>query len=53
MVMASLCPTAMLFIRCREGLSHHPDEQVERADVRIAAQVLLAFLDAYEGPPPP
>src|SRR5262249_39376647 len=27
-VMASRFPTAMLFIRCRDGISHHPDESV-------------------------
>ena len=27
-VMASLCPTLLLFVRCREGLSHHPDDHV-------------------------
>jgi allantoate deiminase len=51
MVMASLCPTAMLFIRCRGGLSHNPDEHVEREDAAVAARVLLALLDAYDGAP--
>lgn len=53
MVMAKLCPTAMLFIRCRDGLSHHPDEHVTPEDAAVAARVLLAFLDAYEGPVAP
>jgi allantoate deiminase len=29
MIMAALCPTAMLFIRCRDGVSHNPAEHVE------------------------
>lgn len=37
-VMASLCPTALLFVRCREGLSHHPDEYVAPEDVRSALE---------------
>lgn len=45
MVMASLCPTAMLFIRCRGGISHNPAEQVEPADVEIAHQTMLGFID--------
>lgn len=45
MVMAALCPTAMLFIRCREGISHNPAEHVDPADAEIALQVLLAFID--------
>ena len=53
MVMAGLCPAAMLFIRCRDGLSHHTDEHVTHEDAAVAARVLLAFLDAYEGPVAP
>jgi len=45
MVMASLCPTAMLFIRCTGGVSHNPAEHVEPADVEIALQVMLGFID--------
>jgi allantoate deiminase len=45
MVMASLCPTAMLFIRCRGGISHNPAEHVEIADVEVASQVMLGFID--------
>jgi allantoate deiminase len=45
MVMASLCPTAMLFIRCRGGISHNPAEQVEPADVEIAHRAMLGFID--------
>lgn len=45
MNMAALCPTAMLFIRCREGISHNPAEHVEPADAGIALQVMLGFID--------
>jgi allantoate deiminase len=51
MVMAEVWPTAMLFIRCRDGLSHHPDEHVAGEDADLAARALLAFLDAFEGAP--
>jgi beta-ureidopropionase / N-carbamoyl-L-amino-acid hydrolase len=37
---AHLCPTAMLFAACRDGISHHPDEHVERHDAEVAARVL-------------
>lgn len=43
MVMAALCPTAMLFIRCRDGISHHPAEHVDAADVQIALEVMIDF----------
>jgi allantoate deiminase len=42
--MASMCPVAMLFVRCRDGLSHHPDEFVRRADLGVAVRVMLDFL---------
>jgi len=45
MVMADLCPTAMLFIRCRGGVSHNPAESVETADVALAAKAMLAFIE--------
>jgi allantoate deiminase len=45
MVMAALCPTAMLFIRCRDGISHNPAEHVEPADAEIALQVMLGFIE--------
>ncbi|GLY63044.1 Zn-dependent hydrolase [Pectobacterium carotovorum subsp. carotovorum] len=31
-------PVAMLFVRCRGGISHHPDESVATADVALALQ---------------
>jgi len=45
MVMASLCPAAMLFIRCAGGISHNPAEAVKPADVEIALSVMLGFID--------
>ena len=45
MVMASFCPTAMLFIRCAGGISHNPAEAVKAADVEIALRVMLGFID--------
>lgn len=45
MNMAALCPTVMLFIRCREGISHNPAEHVEPADAEIALRVMLGFID--------
>jgi allantoate deiminase len=45
MIMAALCPTAMLFIRCRDGVSHNPAEHVEPADAEAALAVMLGFID--------
>jgi allantoate deiminase len=43
-VMAGITPAAMLFIRCRGGISHHPDESVKTADVQVALEVMNDFL---------
>jgi allantoate deiminase len=44
MVMAGLCPTAMLFLRCRAGISHNPAEHVEPVDAEAAFRVMLGFI---------
>jgi allantoate deiminase len=43
-ILAGITPAAMLFIRCKGGISHHPDESVSRQDVRVALAVLNDFL---------
>ena len=43
-ILAEITPAAMLFIRCKGGISHHPDESVSRQDVRVALAVLNDFL---------
>jgi allantoate deiminase len=45
MVMAALAPTAMLFVRCRGGISHHPAEHAEPADATAALAVMLGFIE--------
>jgi allantoate deiminase len=48
MVIADLCPTAMLFIRCEGGISHNPREAVTEADCALAATAMLHFIDQLE-----
>ncbi len=48
-VMAALTPVAMLFVRCREGLSHHPDEFASPADLNVALRVIVDFLTRLAG----
>jgi allantoate deiminase len=45
-MMAHVAPTAMLFVRCRGGISHHPAESVEEADVAVAVDALERLLRA-------
>ena len=35
-----ICPTGMIFVPCRAGLSHHPDEWAESGDLAAGARVL-------------
>jgi allantoate deiminase len=35
----------MLFVRCRGGLSHHPDEYVHPRDLRVALGIVVDFLE--------
>ena len=42
--LSDLTPVAMLFVRCAGGISHHPDESVDAADVAVALDVLDGFL---------
>jgi allantoate deiminase len=42
--LAELAPVAMLFVRCKEGISHNPAESVRREDVEIAIGVIQRFL---------
>ncbi len=44
-VMSALTPVAMLFVRCRAGLSHHPDEYASPADLGVALRVMVDFLE--------
>ena len=40
MVMAKFAPSCMLFVRCRDGISHHPDEFVAPQDICVALEVM-------------
>ena len=47
---STICPVAMLFVRCKGGLSHHPDESVKTADVAVALAVLRDFIRSLSQP---
>lgn len=44
MHMAKLCPTTMLFIPCKGGISHNPAEFAENDDICRAVEVLAEIL---------
>lgn len=41
---SALCPIAMLFVRCKGGVSHHPAESVKTSDVAKAIAALRDFI---------
>jgi allantoate deiminase len=46
-IMARLCPAAMLFVRCRGGISHNPAEYASPADIGIATAALVRFIEKF------
>lgn len=42
MAMADVTNVAMIFVRCKDGLSHHPDEFVTEEDMGAGAEVLYS-----------
>jgi allantoate deiminase len=49
MIMGTRMPAGMLFLRCAEGISHHPDESVREEDVAAALDAGLVFLGELAG----
>jgi len=43
--MSEITDVAMLFVRCKGGISHNPAESVETADVGVAIDVLSRFIE--------
>ena len=41
---AELCPMAMLFVRCHQGISHTPEELAKEADMQAAVDSLVNLL---------
>lgn len=48
MYTARVCPTAMIFVPCAEGLSHNEAESATQDDCAAGAQVLLEAVLAYD-----
>jgi hydantoinase/carbamoylase family amidase len=47
MAVADLCPVAMLFARCKGGISHTPEESITPEDAQVAVDVLVEFLRKF------
>jgi allantoate deiminase len=49
-MMAKLCPSAMLFVRCRGGVSHNPAEYASPNDMGLAIAALIHVIEDFAPP---
>ncbi|MBX9826359.1 MAG: allantoate amidohydrolase [Xanthobacteraceae bacterium] len=47
-IMSRLCPSAMLFVRCRGGVSHNPAEFASVSDMGLAITALIRFIEKFQ-----
>jgi acetylornithine deacetylase/succinyl-diaminopimelate desuccinylase-like protein len=48
MCVADRIPTAMVFVPCRDGVSHHPDELADPEDAALAAEIILRAIASLQ-----
>ena len=48
MAMIALTDIAMLFVRCKAGISHNPAEAVMLGDIDVSTRVLLRFIENFK-----
>ena len=46
-IVAPSVPSAMVFVPCKDGISHSPDEDADTADAAIAVEVILNAIVNY------
>ena len=44
MCVAERVPSAMVFVPCKDGVSHHPAEEADPADAALAAEIILGAI---------
>jgi allantoate deiminase len=50
MALKNIADIAMLFVRCKGGISHNPAESITEADAAVGARTLLRFIEDFELP---
>jgi len=48
MCVADRIPTAMVFVPCKDGISHHPAENADSADAALAAEIILTAIASLQ-----
>ncbi len=51
MALKGIADIAMLFVRCKGGISHNPAESITEADATAGARVLYRFIEGFQGKP--
>ena len=49
MSIAGMVPSAMLFVPCKDGISHSPEEEADPADAALAAEIMLRAIASLSG----
>ena len=49
MCVADHVPSAMIFVPCKDGISHHPAEDASPADAALAAEIILNTIRSLSG----
>ena len=49
MMVASRVPSGMVFVPCKDGISHSPEEDADPADVALGAEVILKAINRAVG----
>jgi beta-ureidopropionase / N-carbamoyl-L-amino-acid hydrolase len=47
--LATCCPTGMVFVRCRDGISHNPREYASPEDLALGTRVLTRAIETLSG----
>ena len=47
MALVDIAPIGMIFVRCKDGISHNPAEAVTLDDVAAGAAAFLRFIAAF------
>lgn len=48
MFVAAIAPVGMIFVRCTDGISHHPDETATSVDIAAGGACLLRFIEKFK-----
>ena len=48
MAIHGIADVAMLFVRCKGGISHNPAESITEEDAAVGARTLLSFIEHFE-----